>query len=459
MTRHDDLQEQLLRYLDGSLSTEDVLHVEQLLRERQEIRDELRTIAETAVVIADVERIHGQTSATADTISIKAAVQSDAGDLRRSSSSVILVLAGLAVACVLIVAFILQQTGQPEIVIVRSLGGPAEWTGSGGAVTDSVKAGDSLPGGTIELLSPGSWIEFEFEDGSTVSLSGRASMTLSEQGHKELNLRQGQLSASVNPQPDGLPMLVHTPSAELVVIGTQFNVESFSESTHLSVNEGQVRLTRLIDGAEIDVPARHAVTATMENLEALPLSLADQRVAVWQSNLKNDVVCGKWVSDLQMLSYKLKRSVEGGQLSRKEASKRYKESASFDESSGSVWATPSPYGALLIISVTRSTAAPVQLSESTRVRVRLRVRGKTDLRFGMTAIYPDGGFAGKFSTEIQADELAAADEVVLADLALSDFTSESGSTSSPAGNVLTDCWCVGDSSTAKIELLSIEVME
>ena len=64
-------------------------------------------------------------------------------------------------------------------------------------------------------------------------------------------------------------MLIHTRTAELEVLGTQLNVEAESATTRLSVNEGRVRLTRLVDGRTAEVTARHQVVATADRTEAL----------------------------------------------------------------------------------------------------------------------------------------------------------------------------------------------
>ena len=50
-------------------------------------------------------------------------------------------------------------------------------------------------------------------------------------------------------------MVIHTPTAKLEVLGTQLNVDSDSTSTVVNVNEGRVRVTRLVDGSVVDVPA------------------------------------------------------------------------------------------------------------------------------------------------------------------------------------------------------------
>ena len=76
------------------------------------------------------------------------------------------------------------------------------------------------------------------------------------------------------------------------VLGTQFDVETESESTRLTVNQGRVRLKRLTDGSEIDVPASQTILASLQDQDGLTPSARQTPVTVWQSDLRNDVVHG-----------------------------------------------------------------------------------------------------------------------------------------------------------------------
>jgi hypothetical protein len=116
----------------------------------------------------------------------------------------------------------------------------------------------------------------EFHDGSTGMISGDSILTFSDQGQKELRLKQGRFSARVAPQPEGKPMLVHTPLAVLKVIGTQFDVEAGSESTMLYVREGKVQIRRMSDGKAVDVSAGYRVVVAA-NSDMLPQLVAPER--------------------------------------------------------------------------------------------------------------------------------------------------------------------------------------
>jgi len=181
-----------------------------------------------------------------------------------------------------------------SVAKITGLSGALIWTGDRGEIERDIKVGTELAGGTIEGMAPDSWFELRFHDGSKVMISGTSMLTFADAGQKQLRLREGRLSADVAPQPVGKPMLIHTRTALLSVLGTQFEVEAGLVSTALNVSEGRVRIRRLSDGSEVDVPAQHLVIADGER-ELTPERVPDS-VNRWTSelNLRGDHY-GKWM--------------------------------------------------------------------------------------------------------------------------------------------------------------------
>ena len=103
--------------------------------------------------------------------------------------------------------------------------------------------------------------------------------------------------ADIAPQSDGRPMLIHTPTADLEVLGTQLNVDVGASSTLLNVNEGRVRLTRLVDGQVVEVPAAHQLVASVDGNESLEPAPRPNVTGKWASRFIDDtsVVFGKWL--------------------------------------------------------------------------------------------------------------------------------------------------------------------
>jgi len=460
MTGDSAAAERLIRYLDDSLTDEERLQVEELLKKSPAARTLLRDISLQAVVIADSERVHR----AARISDIQTAPRNRPALFRRPSGLIRAILAvglaaGVGLAAFTASQFVTDSAANPTFITINALNGPLEWTSDGGRVTDRLSAGMQLSGGTIEMLAPHAWIEFQFADQSTVTVTGQSNVTISKRQQKELHLRRGRLNARVRPQPSGRPMLVHTPSAELKILGTRFHVEARPETTRLTVHEGQVRLKRVTDGRTVDVPAQQSVTASLGDEDRLPLSVGQPPVTVWQSDLRADVICGQWNSSLWKLGIKLKQAVASGKMTADAAHATYKKTASFDQDSGSIRATPSPFGALVLLSPQRSMEQPIRLNADTRIRVRGRLNSSATLRIGLSVYRTDGSFAGKYSVPLSAEELAAAANGLDIEIPISRFRKPDNPTDSAIGHDLFDWWCIADTSSASFEIFSVEVMD
>ncbi len=123
---HFDL---LVRYLDGALGQQERDRVEELLQHDEAARGTLRTIAEQAVITADVERVeiarHGKaTEANSDNHS-----SSFRGRAR------ILAIAAILFFAIAGGQYLTSRRRPAEIINVVALGGPLQWTGDGGQIT------------------------------------------------------------------------------------------------------------------------------------------------------------------------------------------------------------------------------------------------------------------------------------------------------------------------------------
>src|SRR5688572_17705805 len=73
------------------------------------------------------------------------------------------------------------------------------------------------------------------------------------------------LRANAVKQPPGAPMILATPQAEIVVLGTKFKLSGGTEVTYIETDEGAVQLTRKIDGESIEVGAGHWAAVSNRN--------------------------------------------------------------------------------------------------------------------------------------------------------------------------------------------------
>jgi len=295
-----DLEHLIAAWLDGRISEAESEALQQELRDSVEARATFNTFAQLDAVFreaADTESVGAISRGSGSSVSIP-----------RPSTSY-LVRASLAIAAVIIVVFTATYYYQHvktdrNIVRIKGLNGTLTWIGDGGQFVQGsgssqtetrwsnvLSEGAELPGGTIEGMAPDSWFELEFHDGSTSMISGDSIFTFSDQGQKELRLKQGRFSADVMPQPAGKPMLIHTSAAVLEVIGTQFDVEAGPETTMLYVREGKVQIRRVGDGQTVDVPANHRVVVTAEG-EMSPHFVAPERTWAETPAWENIAVSG-----------------------------------------------------------------------------------------------------------------------------------------------------------------------
>lgn len=269
-----DFEQRIAAWLDGRISEPESETLQQELRESEEARTAFRLYAELDTVIREVADTQG-----VGTISkAGSSSMSTPGSAMTPFAKAALTLAAVIIVAVTGTLYYQHLNENRNIARITGLNGTLTWIGNGGRIVQgsgseqeptrwsNVLSEDAeLPGGTIEGTAPDSWFELEFDDGSSAMIFGDSILTFSDQGQKELRLKQGRFSATVVPQPAGEPMLIHTPVADLKVVGTQFDVEAGPESTMLYVREGKVRIRRVSDGKTVDVQADHRVVVTSDS--------------------------------------------------------------------------------------------------------------------------------------------------------------------------------------------------
>jgi len=435
-------QEFLLRYLDGNLLPEEQARVADLLRCDPEARAFLREVAEQAVTVADVERVEQRRRSELGARQDWAGNRHDA--LSRMGVPRIRFArwpwAVATAACVALIASVYFQWPTPELEIAKITGvsGSLQWTGDGGRVFHDLRVGTKLPGGTIEGMVPGSWFELEFNDGSTVTISGHSTLTFSDHGQKKLNLKKGSVSGNVKPQPAGKPMLIYTRSAMLEVLGTQFDIEVGLSATMLNVSEGRVRVKRLSDGSMVDVPAKHRVIAAAD--QEMLLVPVPEVVSQWKSQLHLGPVgmLGKWSPGTDAESAKLRTTP-------------------FTTPQGKTIYT-------VAFGVSHGDKPPVILQPACRFRVCGRIASTHEIYFGVTVRHAGGGFAGNFQTVRSAVEFPSGQDFEVI-LQLRDFRLDPSLIaiknklpSDPFDLAIESFWCHTMNQQAGLEITEVELL-
>jgi len=368
-------RELILRYLDGNLLPEEHARFAESLRSDPEARAFLREVAEQAVTVADMERVEQRRQKELE------ARQDWAGEKHRRFGQIkqpqrrFTEWSWTAAAAIIVLAasiYFLRPGAEQPIAKVTGSNGSLQWTGNGGRVFHELSVGTELAGGTVEGMTPGSWFELEFEDGSTVTISGNSTLTFSDYGQKKLYLKEGSVSGNVKPQPAGKPMLIYTRSAVLEVLGTHFEVEAGLAVTILNVGKGKVRVKRLSDGVTVEVSARHRVIAAADQ-QMVPVPTPEAS-SQWNSQLHlgPDGTYGKWSPETDTQDAKL----------------------------GAIPYTI-PEGITIYTAafvVLRGDKPPVILQPDSILRVRGHIASRNEVYFGITVRQPEGEFAGRFQT-------------------------------------------------------------
>lgn len=127
-------------------------------------------------------------------------------------------------------------------------------------------------------------------DGSVITvLSGTANVDV--QGR--VVLPEGEIDVAAVPQVPGRPLVLTTPEAEAVVVGTRFRLASRAGRTELRVAEGTVLLRRA--GVEVSVGAGQAAWARAQWPSLLPGLPPAELVFLRQHDYEDGVVPLRWL--------------------------------------------------------------------------------------------------------------------------------------------------------------------
>jgi len=280
--------ELLARYVAGECAPQEVTMLSERIETELAVAEALAEVLLQAVVVRDDAEAHPE--------QVRAAVPVVE---KRSPwlSPALFAMAAALVAAFTVIWFLAFNAQDRDILHITTLEGAVRWTGHGGSVVDSLTKDAALSGGTVETVSDDAAVTLAFRDGSLITLMARSAATLSDDGQKQVHLREGNLSADVRPQKHDRPLLIHTATAVLEVLGTRFEVDSDSSNTRLSVNEGRVRMTRLVDGRVAEVMAEHEVVASLDRAADFQVTPRRTPEVIWRSDFAkgSSGAQGRWL--------------------------------------------------------------------------------------------------------------------------------------------------------------------
>lgn len=255
MSRGDEL---IARYLDDTLSEEESLELQAWLQ------SDAANLQKLVIATARDEQLR---AAVVSTETLSATTSRHAADAVTLSvippkNSKHAAIKWIVAACLLaVVAWFAapRQNSEPTLTLIET-SGQVSLADAGGRVS-RLKAAESFATGTIVVNGEGSRAKFRYADGSTFSLAGGSELNLRSGDGKQMFLRHGTLLADVAPQPAGQPLVVHTATAEAVVLGTSFGINATESETWLQVSSGAVNIRRLADDQTTTVNMNERVLA------------------------------------------------------------------------------------------------------------------------------------------------------------------------------------------------------
>ena len=390
-------------FVDDMLSETESHELAELIEDQPELLEELQVQLEAADLVSQAENNHRSRSRFLEEFQRRLdepvmpeprddepALPVEPAQAERESGAVPskawLVAAAALVLLGLSLAGFFPSSPQ-NIARIHRLQGSVSWTGNGGLIERNLETGQLLTGGTLETLSTESWIEIEFLDGTRLTLPGPSQLTIADHGQKELYLKKGKLSTTVVNQPADKPLVINTVTARIEVLGTQLNVEAEPVRTTLSVNEGKVRVTRLVDGRVTEVPAQHDLLTTVDREDDHKPLLRRQPTGLWKSHLPDDIEHGDW------LPTPFRDVAEQGVQEKPYV-------YTYDDGQGE----KSILLHLISLKVSECGESPVLIHPGSMLCIRGRKENNTEVHFVINTQLPDGGWAGKFDVPATAKE-------------------------------------------------------
>ena len=355
---------------------------------------------------------------------------------------------GVAAALLIVASvFLFRTTESPIIAHIVDMEGWVHWTSYDGSIQEDLETGSEVSSGVLESMSADSWIEIEFLDQSRVTIFGRSELAIKAGGRsgsqKYLALKEGSLSATVTPQAEGRPMVIATSTVHLEVLGTQLNVDYDSGTTQLTVNEGVVRATRLIDGSVSDVVANHQIVASADSKDIFEAKPRAKPVQYWTCDLYADaseaILEQDTVEDRLLLKTKPKLM------------KDFKK----DFNSKTTKNLRTEY--LCGLTVFDALESPVVLARNGSIRVQ--GRASKPFYFGIVTRHADGGFAGKYDVLVDPSEWAIDRGEFDVVIPVDDFWVRQKITqSAPIGKEIMEIWCSTRDVDSDLSIFSVEIV-
>jgi len=267
---HDLLQ----AYLDGALTADDRARLEVRLRCQPDLSDALVILAQEEAICSEWAAAH----AAADAVLDKAQVAPTDATLIRSACyrsrrprRVALALAATAAAVLLAVVGVYVSRPGPNsagsiLALLEEVQGDVVLVSADGEARNAEAGQAVYPGQEIRTGEEGSSTVIRLLD-SRLVLASDTHVRLGREGPVTdaswplVFVTEGIVSAELAPRPDGRPMIISSPLAELRGSAGRFKLASLPEKTLIESDEGTARVIRKSDGKSLEVKRGHYAIA------------------------------------------------------------------------------------------------------------------------------------------------------------------------------------------------------
>jgi len=268
-------------YLSGSLSPDEARALQASLQDPQWQR-RWRELSDMDGMLAEEFKVQSQTVAPLKTKHSRPVISRKLA--RKSVSQNFSPQKWIAAAVVLMVAtygilIYLRNENRASATVAQLKNVTGDVTLLRGTDRAPARNDQTLTDGEGLLAAAGARATLQFPDGTQLTLSGagesrvwlRAPKSSGPHG-KQLSLDTGSLDAVVTPQPPSMPLVIHTATSEVKVLGTEFTLQATQATARLEVRTGRVRMQHMADGKAVEVRGGFfAVAAPNVEMAAKPI--------------------------------------------------------------------------------------------------------------------------------------------------------------------------------------------
>jgi ferric-dicitrate binding protein FerR (iron transport regulator) len=342
----------IVRYLEGTATADEVAALNEILKKDADARAVLRAASFQALTVADLGRARAPRQEAPARWNVRSLA---------AAAAILLVVAGGLIW--------FSRPDREALRLVRQTG----------AVT--------LTGSTLTVEGANSGAEVRLADGSTLTLAGDSELAFAGKRGTDITVRRGSVTVEAAAQPKDEPMILRTPTAEAIVLGTCFTISAQTGETMVTVGAGRVRLRRLVDGASAEVAEGQMAVATLDAAAPLASRVLPPLVSTWTQTFDAAPPAGwqgEWVAADATGPGRLKNVLD----------------VSYRRKDGTV--VPA-----YVVSV-RNPSAITTIRPDTVLRVKWRLRTPSvGGLFLISVQHSDGRFAGNFQVDLKPEAYEA----------------------------------------------------